>query len=153
MKKTICMLLVCLLTFSILFVGCKKDPPVTPTTESTENGAQDPAGNVTEDQPKTDPTLSEEDLKKCFAVVITVEGRGQIASSEISKKLVFDVENPTEEIRLNVFDTARYTIAAKPYEGAKFVKWLKNGEDYSTDSAITMQFTEDTRLIAVFEDE
>ena len=44
-------------------------------------------------------------------------------------------------------------IKAKPDEGWKFVKWTKDGEDFSEESEITVEVTENVDYIAVFEAE
>ena len=41
----------------------------------------------------------------------------------------------------------------KPDEGWEFVKWTKDGEDFSTDEEITVEVSEYVEYIAVFETE
>lgn len=42
-------------------------------------------------------------------------------------------------------------IKAKPDDGWKFVKWTKDGEDFSKELEITVEVSEDVEYIAVFE--
>ena len=46
-----------------------------------------------------------------------------------------------------------YVIKAKPDDGWKFVKWIKDGEDFSEETDITVEVTEDVEYIAVFDAE
>ena len=41
-------------------------------------------------------------------------------------------------------------MKAKAHDGWTFTKWTKNGEDYSTEDQITVEFTEDVEYIAIF---
>ena len=45
----------------------------------------------------------------------------------------------------------RHLIKAKPDEGWKFVKWTKDGEDFLTESEITVEVTDDVEYEAVFD--
>lgn len=51
----------------------------------------------------------------------------------------------------NLSAPATFVIKAKPDEGWKFVKWTKDGEDFSTDDEITVDVAEDVEYIAVFD--
>ena len=86
-----------------------------------------------------------------FSVRINTEGNGIFAYAEEGEELVFDEEYPSQTAQLNLAEAATYTIKAKANDGSKFVKWTKNGEDFSTDEQITVEFTEDVEYIAVFE--
>ena len=148
MKKSLCLLLVCLLLVSLLLAGCKKEPAPAPSEEQTT------AAPVNPDQP-TDPSGSNagDEKQELFSVLVTIKGNGQIAWTDNSTKLVFNDEDPLREITLTVEGKAEYLFAAKPDEGAKFVKWVLNGADFSTDSVVTVPLTGESTLIAVFEDE
>ena len=86
-----------------------------------------------------------------FSVRINTEGNGEFAYAEEGEELVFDEEYPSQTAQLNLAEAATYTMKAKANDGFKFVKWTKNGEDFSTDEQITVEFTEDVEYIAVFE--
>lgn len=43
-----------------------------------------------------------------------------------------------------------YTLYSQPGNGCSFVKWTKNGEDYSEGATITVTITEDVEYVAVF---
>ena len=45
---------------------------------------------------------------------------------------------------------ATYEIEAVASEGWNFVNWKKDGSDYSTDAKISLSFSQDTELTAVF---
>ncbi len=45
---------------------------------------------------------------------------------------------------------AIYKIKAIAKDGCIFVKWTKDGKDYSTEDQITVEFTEDVEYIAIF---
>lgn len=87
-------------------------------------------------------------------VNINTEGMGQIAYAKEGEELAFDDEYPAQSAQLNLEGPETYQLAAKADEGWKFVKWTKDGEDYSTDAQITVEFTEEhVEYIAVFEAE
>ncbi len=44
-----------------------------------------------------------------------------------------------------------YTFKANPYEGCNFIKWTKDGMDYSTDEQITVEINESASFTAVFD--
>ena len=87
-------------------------------------------------------------------VNINIEGFGQIAYAPEGEELEFDEDFPAQSAQLNLEGPETYQFAAKADEGWKFVKWTKDGEDYSTDAEITVELTEgQTEYIAVFEEE
>ena len=48
-------------------------------------------------------------------------------------------------------EPATYVVECSADEGSTFVKWKRNGEDYSTDEQIEVTVEEDVTLVAVFE--
>ncbi|MBQ2657214.1 MAG: hypothetical protein IJF87_01425 [Erysipelotrichaceae bacterium] len=88
-----------------------------------------------------------------IAVSINTEGWGQFtAVSDVED--AFEAEEPTSSMILSLYEPTVYTLTAVPAEGGEdwvFVKWTKNGEDYSTDVEITVEFDESADFIAVFE--
>ena len=87
-------------------------------------------------------------------VNVNIEGMGQIAYAQEGEEPQFDEEFPAQSAVLNLEGPATYQFAAKADEGWKFVKWTKNGADYSTDAQITVELEEGhAEYIAVFEAE
>ncbi|MBQ7432651.1 MAG: hypothetical protein IJV50_04195 [Lachnospiraceae bacterium] len=85
-----------------------------------------------------------------ITVYINTEGFGQIATAKEGEALEFDEEYPSQSSYLGLAEPETYVFGAKPDEGWKFLKWTKNGEDYATDSQITVELTESAEYIAVF---
>lgn len=44
-----------------------------------------------------------------------------------------------------------FTLAAKPDEGWVFVKWMKDGKDFSTEETVSAEFSETAEYTAVFD--
>ena len=82
---------------------------------------------------------------------INTDGLGQIAYAPEGETPEFDDDFPSQSAVQNLEEAASFTLAAKPEDGWKFVKWTKNGEDFSTEEQITVEVTEDVEYIAVFE--
>ena len=45
----------------------------------------------------------------------------------------------------------KFILGARAGEGWKFVKWTKDGEDFSTEEIITVKVTEDAEYVACFD--
>ena len=58
-----------------------------------------------------------------------------------------------QSAQVNLGDPATYTFAAAPEAGSMFVKWTKNGEDFSTEPVITVLLDESAEFVAVFEED
>ncbi len=82
---------------------------------------------------------------------INTEGVGSIAYGKEGEDVEFEEDFPTQSVAENVAEPTTYIIKAKPDEGYKFVKWTKNGEDFSTESEIKVEVSEDVEYIAVFD--
>ena len=82
---------------------------------------------------------------------INTEGVGSIAYGKEGEEVEFEEDFPTQSVAENVAEPTTYIIKAKPDEGYKFVKWTKNGEDFSTESEIKVEVSEDVEYIAVFD--
>lgn len=82
---------------------------------------------------------------------INTEGMGQIAYAEEGGSLEFDNEFPKQSAEISPQETSVYVLGAKADEGWQFVKWTKDGEDFSTDEQITVDVEKTTEYIAVFE--
>lgn len=86
-----------------------------------------------------------------LTVSVNIEGLGQISCPEPGEDVVFDEEYPFQSTYMNLEDAQTRTFGAKAAQGWHFVKWTMNGEEFSTDEIITVELTEDTDLVAVFE--
>ncbi len=82
---------------------------------------------------------------------INTEGLGSFAYGLEGEEVEFDDEFPTQSAVDNLTEPRTYVIKAKPDEGYKFVKWTKDGEDFSTEPEITVDVDSDVEFIAVFE--
>jgi hypothetical protein len=82
---------------------------------------------------------------------INTEGVGQFAYAVEGEEVEFDEDFPTQSAVENLTEPRTYVIKAKPDEGWKFVKWTKDGKDFSTDEEITVDVDADVEYIAVFE--
>ena len=86
-----------------------------------------------------------------YNISLNVQGMGQVAFAKEGESLVFDSDYPVQSIQTEEEKFVHLTIGAKANEGYHFVKWIKNGEDFSTDEQIDIEITENIDLIAVFE--
>ena len=84
-------------------------------------------------------------------IMLNTEGLGQVAYAEEGGEPEFDDEYPAQSAQLSLIEGQTYVFAAKPDEGWKFVKWTKDGADFSTDEQITVPITEDAEYVAIFD--
>lgn len=97
---------------------------------------------VPEDVPETIATLK-----------INVDGAGTLAYGLEGEDVEFDEDFPNQSTFVNLSEPQTYVIKAKADEGWKFVKWTKDGEDFSEEPEITVEVSEDVEYRAVFETE
>ena len=83
-------------------------------------------------------------------VHVTTEGNGMIAYKEGEEVPEIDPEYPYQSAQINLAEPAVYTLLAQAAEDWSFVKWTKDGADYSTEPQITLELSESTDLVAVF---
>jgi hypothetical protein len=96
--------------------------------------------------------FKEMDLPKAtIFVTVNVEGDGAIEYTEGEETPEVDPEYPFQSAVINLAEPATHTILAWPRAGSRFVKWTKNGEDFSTEPQITVLLDESADFIAVFE--
>ena len=95
--------------------------------------------------------ICEETPEVIATMKINVEGVGSFAYAVEGEELEYDEEFPTQSAIDNLTEPRTYVIQARPGDGYKFVKWTKNGEDFSTDAEITVDVSEDVEFVAVFE--
>ena len=93
------------------------------------------------------------DMTASIIVTIGTEGFGMIGYEEGETVPELDPEWPYQSAQVNLGDPATYTFAAAPEAGSMFVKWTKNGEDFSTEPVITVLLDESAEFVAVFEED
>ena len=86
-------------------------------------------------------------------VNINTEGRGMIAYAEGEETPEIDPEWPYQSAYIGLAEPKTHTFAAAPEAGSVFVKWTKNGEDYSTEPVVTLLLDESADFVAVFEED
>lgn len=87
-------------------------------------------------------------------VTINTEGWGGMIGYEPGETVPeLDPEWPYQSAQINLAEPETYTLAAAPEAGSLFVKWTKNGEDFSTEPVITVLLDESADFIAVFEED
>ena len=94
------------------------------------------------------------ELPKASVVInISTEGWGYIAYAEGEQTPEFDPEYPYQSAYLGLEGPETYTLLAWPQAGNLFVKWTKNGEDFSTEAQVTLLLDESAEYVAVFEED
>lgn len=88
-----------------------------------------------------------------ISVSINTEGWGNIAYAEGENAPEIDTDYPYQSAWINLAEPAVHTLVAWPNAGNKFVKWTKDGEDFSTEPQITVLFDESASFVAVFEED
>ena len=130
-RKLFALLLAMLLTAPL--ASCGKDESSAPS-ETTPPSTSEQASAATSE----------------FVLSAAVNGNGSIAYAEKGGELSFDDQYPTTGVQINVVGSATYLFGAKPDPGAKFVKWTKDGKDFSKEAQITVSVSAETELVAVF---
>ena len=89
------------------------------------------------------------------AIVVTVntEGWGNIDWAEGDQAPQIDPEYPYQSAYIGLAEPKTHTFVAWPQAGNVFVKWTKNGEDFSTEPQITLLLDESADYVAVFEED
>ncbi|MBQ1396000.1 MAG: hypothetical protein IIY84_01715 [Eubacterium sp.] len=91
------------------------------------------------------------DMPEATVVVnINIEGEGQVAYAEGDAEPEFDEEFPSQSAYLGLEGPETYTFAAKADEGWHFVKWTKDGEEFSKENPVTVELTDSAEYVAVF---
>ena len=85
-----------------------------------------------------------------LSAFINIEGEGEITYAPADGKLEFDDEYPYQSAQISLAEPETYQLGARAADGWVFEKWLKDGEDFSTEAEITVELTEDVEFIAVF---
>ena len=103
-------------------------------------------GSSQEDAAAGEPAAGE-----TITLSINTDGMGQIAYAPEGEDLTFNDEFPEPSAQENLTGPATYVLGARPDDGWKFVKWTKDGEDYSTDEEITVEVDASAEYIAYFD--
>ena len=88
-----------------------------------------------------------------FVSVNTEGWGGMIEYAQGEEAPVIDPEWPYQSAQINLAEPATYTFAAAAEAGYVFVKWTKNGEDFSAEPVITVLLDESADFVAVFEED
>lgn len=139
MKKLFCLLLAAILVFGLTACG------------GSQNADSADAGDAAEEV--AEEAASEESPEVAATLMINTEGMGAIAYGLEGEEIEFDEDFPKQSAIVNLTEPGTYVIKAKPDDGWKFVKWTKNGEDFSEEPEITVEVAEGVEYMAVFETE
>ncbi len=101
----------------------------------------------------TGDAVDEESYEVIATLQINTDGMGAIAYGIAGEDVEFDENYPKQSAVVNLTEPDTYMIKAKPDDGWKFVKWTKDGEDFSEETDITVEVTADVEYIAVFDAE
>ena len=87
-------------------------------------------------------------------VTINTEGWGGMIGYEEGETVPeLDPEWPYQSAQINLAEPETYTFAAAAEAGNVFVKWMKNGADFSAEPVITVLLDESADFVAVFEED
>ena len=86
-------------------------------------------------------------------VTINTEGWGYIAYAEGENAPEIDPEFPAQSAYIGLAEPTTHTFIAQAQAGNVFIKWTKNGEDFSTEPVITVLLDESADFVAVFEED
>ncbi len=109
--------------------------------------SQDTSGGESAD------AVAEESYEVIATLQINTEGMGSVAYGLEGEDVEFDEDFPKQNAMVNLTEPGTYVIKAKPDDGWKFVKWTKDGADFSEEPDITVEVSEDVEYVAVFEAE
>ena len=103
--------------------------------------------------PVTDVAPPMDGSTDAISVDIHAEGPGEFAVAPEGEAPEFDPDFPHTDFTLQLGQTETYVFAAKAEDGAAFVKWQKDGEDFSEDAEIHVELSENVQYVAIFEAE
>lgn len=98
-----------------------------------------------------DSSSSDTGSEELKTVLINTEGMGQIAYAEEGGTPEFNDDFPAQSTQISIAEPANYVLAAKADDGWEFVKWTKDGEDYSEDEQIEVELDSSVVFVAVFD--
>lgn len=133
MKRGISIIISFIVVFLLLACG-KKDLDEIPFEESSEEDFQD-----------------ENKMAGLYTVTINVDGIGEVAYMQ-GNVTDFTDDDYFQSAQINLAEVDDYTISARTTEeGWSFVKWLKDGEDYTVEPTFILTIDESADFRAVFE--
>ena len=88
-----------------------------------------------------------------IAVTLNTEGWGYLTYVEGEHMPDVDTEFGSTSAYLGLTGAETYTFLAWPETGNVFVKWMKNGEDFTDEPQFTALMDEDAEYVAVFEED
>ena len=88
-----------------------------------------------------------------IVVNVSTEGLGYIAYAEGEEAPEIDPEYPAQYAYIGLAEPAVHTFIAWPHTGYLFVKWTKNGADFSAEPQFTALLDESAEYVAVFEED
>ena len=97
--------------------------------------------------------FNKEEYEVIATLMINTDGMGAVAYGLEGEEVEFDEDFPKQNAMVNLTEPGTYVIKAKPDDGWKFVKWTKDGEDFSEEQDITVEVAENVEYVAVFEAE
>ena len=86
-----------------------------------------------------------------ISVTFDTEGGGSYIYAEGESTEWIDDGAPFSYSVFNINEPEVYTFRAQAWEGCNFIKWTKNGQDYSADEQITVILDESADFTAVFD--
>ena len=86
-----------------------------------------------------------------ISITVNTEGYGFINAQTDGDTYETPDDYTSTSVILNLNEPATYRLSAKGGEDWVFVRWMKNGELFSTEPEITISFTESGDYLAVFE--
>ena len=86
-------------------------------------------------------------------VTVNTEGLGNIDYAAGEEAPEIDTEYPYQSAQINLEEPTIHTFVAWPQAGNVFVKWTRDGEDFSTEPQITVLLDESADYVAVFEED
>lgn len=97
--------------------------------------------------------VKEDAAETVATLMINTDGMGTFAYAPEGEEAEFNDDFPQQSAAVNLTEPQTYVIKARADEGWRFVRWTKDGEDFSEEAEITIEVTEDTEYRAVFEEE
>ena len=114
-------------------------------------GSSEPAAEASSAAASTAESVAESiNMENYRTVFANIEGFGQVSIAEEGAAPAFDPDFPTQSAGVSREVGSSVTVAAKPDEGWKILKWTKNGENIGSDAEITFTLEEDTNLVVTF---
>ncbi len=86
-----------------------------------------------------------------IGISINTEGYGFFNALTDGDTFETSEDFTSTSVILSLYEPAEYTLTAKGGEGWEFVRWTRNGEDFSEEPEISVEFEESADFLAVFE--